>query len=100
MHSAAPVEEALNPVFEELSGAHPVEQYIGYALEQNPAIQAARMEVESLAQRVPQAASLQDPTVATTVATEPIQTAAGQQDLSLLASQKLPWFGKLPTRFR
>ncbi len=98
MRSAEPVEAALDPVLEELAGAHPVEQYIGYALEQNPAIQAARMEIESLAQRVPQAASLQDPTVATTVAAEPVQTAAGQQDLSLLASQKLPWHGKLATR--
>ena len=98
MHSAAPVEAALDPVVDQMAGAHPVEQYIGYALAQNPAIQAARMEVESRAQRVPQVASLQDPTVATTVAAEPIQTAAGQQDLSLLASQKLPWHGKLATR--
>jgi outer membrane protein TolC len=98
MHSAGPVEAALDPVVEEMAGAHPVEQYIGYALAQNPAIQAARMEVESLAQRVPQAASLQDPTVATTVAAEPIQTAAGGRDLSLLASQKFPWHGKLATR--
>jgi outer membrane protein, heavy metal efflux system len=98
MHSAAPAEEAMNPVVEELAGAHTVEEYIRHALVQNPAIQAARMEIESLAQRVPQAASLQDPTVATSIAMEPIQTAAGQQDLSLLASQKLPWFGKLATR--
>jgi outer membrane protein TolC len=98
LRSAAPVEAAIDPVVEEMAGAHPVEQYIGYALAQNPAIQAARMEIESLAQRVPQAASLQDPTIATTVATEPIQTAAGQQDLSLQASQKLPWHGKLATR--
>ncbi|MEO2048719.1 MAG: TolC family protein [Pirellulales bacterium] len=98
MHSGAPVEVAIDPVVEEWSGAHPVEWYIGIALAQNPAIQAARMEVESLAQRVPQAASLQDPTLATIIATEPIQTAAGQQDLSLQARQKLPWLGKLAVR--
>jgi len=86
---------ATAPVFTDLEGPHPVEQYIQIALEQNPEIQAARKRMEALAHQVPVAASLQDPMLNTTVQPEPVQTAAGQQELILSASQKLPWFGKL-----
>lgn len=93
-----PVEPALDPVAQELAGRHPVEDYIRYGLTQNPTIQAARMLVESLANRVPQAASLEDPNFGVTVLPEPVQTASGEQNLLLTAGQKLPWLGKLATR--
>lgn len=96
--SADPAGEAVDPVVDELAGRHPVEDYIRYGLTQNPTIQAARLRVESLANRVPVAASLQDPTLGVTAYPEPVQTAAGQQELAMVASQKLPWFGKLATR--
>lgn len=96
-YSADPVEAALDPVIPSLAGPHPVEDYIWFALTQNPSIQSARMRVESLANRVPQAASLQDPMLGVTLGVEPVQTAAGQQELAMTASQKLPWFGKLST---
>ena len=89
---------ALAPVADDLAGPQPVEVYIRHALAQNPDIQAARHKVDALAARVPQAASLQDPMFGVTVFPEPIQTAAGQQELSLVASQKVPWPGKLGTR--
>lgn len=93
----ASAELAIDPVVPELAGPHSVEEYIQFGLNQNPMIQAARMRVESSAAKVPQAASLQDPMFAVTVQAEQVQTAAGQQELALAASQKVPWFGKLDT---
>lgn len=85
----------LAPVVNELGGPHSVDTYVRHALTQNPDIQAARKQVEAAAFRVPQAASLQDPMFQMTTYPEPVQTAAGQQELLLNVSQKFPWFGKL-----
>ncbi len=87
--------EVVSPVLAELEGPHAVEQYIQFALQQNPEIQAARKRAESLALQVPVAASLQDPMWNVTVQPEQVQTAAGQQELILAANQKVPWIGKL-----
>ena len=54
--------------------------------------------MEALAHQVPVAASLPDPTLNVTTQPEPVQTAAGQQELIVAAKQKLYWFGKLDTR--
>ena len=54
--------------------------------------------MEALAYQVPVGASLQDPMLNATVQPEPVQTAAGQQELILSASQKFHWFGKLDMR--
>lgn len=97
-HSPAPGMDAVNPVFSSLEGPHAVEEYIQFALGQNPDIQAARKQMEAFAHQVPVAASLPDPMLNLTVQPEPVQTAAGQQDLILSANQKLFWFGKLDTR--
>ena len=96
-HAPAPV-AAVNPVFHHLEGPHSVEEYIQFALGQNPEIQAARKRVEALAYQVPVAASLQDPMLSVTAQPAPVQTAAGEQQVILSASQKLPWHGKLDTR--
>jgi outer membrane protein TolC len=74
----------------------PVElaELVGYALACNPRIQAARYHARSLGARVPQAKSLPDPQLMSTVFLEEIQTAAGPQQLALALSQKIPWFGK------
>ncbi len=93
--SPGTVARSTPPVVPELAGPHPVEDYIRYALAQHPEIQAARKLVEAKANRVPQAASLQDPTLGTTFFPEEVQTAAGAQQLTVAASQKFPWFGKL-----
>ena len=89
---------ATAPVLADLAGPHPVEQYIQIALSQNPEIQAARKKMESLAHQVPVAASLPDPMLNVTAQPEPVQTAAGQQELIVAASQKFLLFGKLGTR--
>ncbi len=51
-----------------------------------------------MANRVPQAASLQDPTFGVTTYPAPIQTASGALFAQVSAAQQLPWFGKLRTR--
>jgi outer membrane protein TolC len=97
-HDLAPGASAVAPVIPDFEGPHTVEEYIQIALSQNPEIQAARKRMEAAAYQVPVAASLPDPMLGLTVQPEPVQTAAGQQEMSLSASQKLPWFGKLDTR--
>ena len=89
---------ATAPVVDDLAGPHTVEEYIDVALRQNPEIEAARKKMEALAHQVPVAASLPDPTLNVTTQPEPVQTAAGQQELIVAAKQKLYWFGKLDTR--
>ena len=73
-------------------------QCLEVALAQSPEIQAAQKKVQSAAYRVPQAASLPDPQLGITTLPEPIQTAAGQQELGLQVGQKFPWPGKLDLR--
>ena len=97
-HAPATAIDAVNPVFTHLEGPHPVEDYIAHALGQNPEIQAARKQMEAFAHQVPVAASLQDPMLGVTAFPEQVQTAAGQQELLVTASQKVPWFGKLSRR--
>jgi outer membrane protein TolC len=92
------VAASLPPVVMELAGPRPVEQYVAFALNQHPEIQAARKLVEAKANRVPQAASLTDPMLGTNLYTEEVQTAAGPQQFAVNASQQVPWLGKLGQR--
>ena len=92
------VEQAIDPQVPQLAGIHGVEDYVAYALGQNPQIQAKRNRVEAAAQRVPQAASLRDPTITVSgypFASYALQTANGRLTTNVAASQELPWFGKL-----
>jgi len=75
-------------------GPTSVDTLIAYALANNPEIQAARFHAQALGARVPQAQSLPDPMLLTTVFLEEIQTAAGPQQVAMSLSQKFPWCGK------
>lgn len=86
---------AIDPVATDLEGLQPLERCIQIALSQNPEVQAARKRMESSAHQVPVAASLPDPMLNTTAFPEPVQTAAGQQELVLSVNQKFPWRRKL-----
>ena len=90
--------ETIAPVSSHLEGPHAVEEYIQIALQQNPEVQAARKRMESLAHKVPVAASLPDPMLTVTAQPAPVQTAAGKQQFILAANQKFPWAGKLDTQ--
>lgn len=92
------VDDALNPVFEELSGPQPIETLLQIGLQNNPAIAEARMRIAAAAERIPQAASLDDPMLNTIAYPSPVQTAAGRQEFSLAMNQKFPWRGKLSTK--
>lgn len=81
-----------------MDGPVPLETLVAHALAHNPRIQAARYQARAMGARVPQAASLPDPQLMTTVFLEAIQTAAGPQEVALSLSQKFPWFGKLASR--
>jgi len=99
--SPCPAAESAPPVSAALSGPNPVDVYVRYALTQNPGIQAARKQVDAAAHRVPQAASLDDPTLS--VMGYPFypavpQTLAGRSTAKIAATQAVPWFGKLETR--
>jgi outer membrane protein TolC len=89
---------AANPVLEQLDGPRPVQEFIQIGLLQNSEIQEMRLMVESVANRVPQAASLPDPMLGAMAFPSPVQTAAGEQEFALSMSQKIPWRGKLRTR--
>jgi len=90
--------EVTHPVDEVLAGAHSVDRYIEIGLRQNSEVQEVRLRVESLANRVPQAASLPDPTLGATAFPSPVQTAAGEQEFALAMSQRVPGRGKLATQ--
>jgi outer membrane protein TolC len=81
-----------------LSGPIELPTAVGYAMANNPRIQAARYQARALGARVPQARSLPDPQLTTTIFLEEIQTAAGPQEVALSLSQKVPWFGKRALR--
>lgn len=74
--------------------------YVRLALERNPAIRAANQRVRRLAQRIPQAESLDDPVVRVAPFGEMAQTAAGEVGLMTSVSQTLPFPGKLEARGR
>ena len=95
---AGSTQQVPRPETSGLAGAHPVSEYVAYALAHNSMIQVARQELKVREQQITIASSLQDPMVGMTVLPEQIQTAAGQQELALSASQKIPWRGKLDTR--
>lgn len=93
-----PSRTARLPVAAELAGPHSVETFVAYALTQNPQVQAARKRVEAKANRVPQAASLDDPTLGVNgypFSPYELQTAGGRSTVNVMVEQTLPWFGKL-----
>jgi cobalt-zinc-cadmium efflux system outer membrane protein len=77
-----------------------VEDYVRLALQRNPSIRAAEQSVRQLANRIPQARSLDDPMFMIAPLGEMAQTAAGEVQLMTSVSQKLPLPDKLETRGR
>ena len=98
LHAQVPVEAAIDPVVDQLSGPHPVEDYLQFALMQNAGIQSARKRMEAAAMRVPQEASLSDPRISATgwpFYPYVNQTAGGRVVSDVSISQEVPWQGKL-----
>jgi outer membrane protein TolC len=74
------------------------EAFVRLALVRNPAIRAAEEKVRRLANRIPQARSLDDPMLRVTPIGEMAETAAGEVEVMTSISQKLPLPGKLKRR--
>ena len=74
------------------------DDYVRLAMERNPELLSARYRVGRIAQRVPQATSLDDPMLTVTPIGEMAETAAGQVGLMSGISQKLPLPQKLNAR--
>jgi len=71
---------------------------VGDVLERNPEVVALRHKAEAMAERAPQARSLPDPMLGTTLFVLPPETRVGPQQGMVAFNQKLPWFGKLELR--
>ncbi|MCA9285226.1 MAG: TolC family protein [Phycisphaerales bacterium] len=76
------------------------EDYVALALGRNPSIRAAEARVRRLAQRGPQARSLDDPMFTVAPVGDMAETAAGQVGLMTSLSQRLPLPSKLDARGR
>ncbi|MBO1222918.1 MAG: TolC family protein [Candidatus Scalindua sediminis] len=68
---------------------------IDEALRTNPELQAAKLRWDASKEKVPQARSLDDPTLSFTYFGEPVQTRVGEKQAGFTASQKIPFYGKL-----
>ncbi len=81
---------------ETFSSTTSLDDLVRYALSHHPELQAARFRAEARMFEIPQALSLEDPKLKSTVFLDAIETAAGPQDFALSLSQRVPWFGKRP----
>ncbi|MHC4107840.1 MAG: TolC family protein, partial [Planctomycetota bacterium] len=77
-----------------------VEYFVQTALRRNPAIRSAEEQVRRLANRIPQARSLDDPMLAVAPFGDMAETAAGEVSVMTSISQKLPLPAKLDRRGR
>lgn len=95
------VAAAMMPTVPDLAGPHSVDDYVAFALAQNPKVQTKRKLVEAAAMRVPQAASLDDPDLSVmgwpSIPHAP-QSATGRMTADVNITQKVPWHGKLRAR--
>lgn len=81
-----------------LPEAPTLEDYLQYARENNPGLQAARSRWEAARERVPQVTSLPDPRFTYRYFIESVETRVGPQRQGLGLAQMFPWFGKLSLR--
>ncbi|MCB9917381.1 MAG: TolC family protein [Planctomycetes bacterium] len=72
--------------------------YVRWALQRNPRLQARIRDIEALGMRVPQVSSLADPMLSLIPPTgDLVQTAGGEMQGAVGASLGIPWPGKLET---
>ena len=64
----------------------------------NPALDAARLRIRALAQRLPQAEQWPDPTLSASFAPLPIETRLGPQWARVGLTQGIPWPGLIPAK--
>ncbi|HUV11988.1 MAG TPA: TolC family protein [Acidobacteriota bacterium] len=72
-----------------------LQEYIRFALAENPGLQAAFSRYRASLQRIPQMKALPDPALTFTQFLRSPETRVGPQSNIISVSQKFPWFGKL-----
>ena len=65
------------------------------ALGANPGLEAAKLRWSASTERILQEMALDDPILGFTYFGEPVQTRVGEKQAGIMASQKIPFFGKL-----
>ncbi len=68
---------------------------IDEALRSNPALQSAKLRWSASTERIRQERALDDPVIGFTYFGEPVQTRVGEKRAGVMASQKVPFYGKL-----
>jgi outer membrane protein TolC len=68
---------------------------INEALRSNPEFKSAKLNWDASKERVPQARALDDPNLGFTYYGEQVQTRVGEKQAGVMASQKIPFYGKL-----
>ena len=72
-----------------------LDDYLVTAAENNPGLKATFNEYMAALEKVPQAGSLPDPTLAFGFFIRPVETRLGPQQARISATQMFPWFGTL-----
>jgi len=79
----------------ELKNDSTLDDYIKYAILNNPGLEASYDKWQAALEKIPQAKALPDPMLSYTNYIEEVETRVGPQEHAIGISQKLPWFGKL-----
>lgn len=72
-----------------------LEEYVEFAVNNNPGLKSSYAEFEAAMQRIPQMGSLDDPTLRVSSFGQMVETRTGQQMARFSLEQMFPWFGTL-----
>ncbi|HRK54360.1 MAG TPA: TolC family protein [Cyclobacteriaceae bacterium] len=76
-------------------GQASLDEYVEFALQNNPGLKASHTEFEVAMQKVPQMGTLEDPNLRVSAFGQMVETRTGAQMLNLSLEQMFPWFGTL-----
>lgn len=77
------------------AGAQTLDEYLRQAVRDNPGLKAMRSEYEASVQGIAQAKGLDDPMLSVSAFGEMVETANGEQMVTISVEQQFPWFGTL-----
>ncbi|MCR4290179.1 MAG: TolC family protein, partial [Candidatus Scalindua sp.] len=90
--------EEMTEITEDKNDILRIRWVIDEALRSNPDFKSAKLNWDASKERVPQARALDDPNLGFTYYGEQTQTRVGEVQAGFMASQKIPFFGKLRLR--
>ncbi|MEQ8363912.1 MAG: TolC family protein [Cyclobacteriaceae bacterium] len=76
-------------------GQASLDEYVEFALQNNPGLKASHSEFEAAMQKIPQMSSLEDPNFKVSSFGQMVETRTGQQMARFSLEQMFPWFGTL-----